>query len=129
MAKAKILKLPYMGWRFDEIETDADGHIPLATVESLIRGSVDSRPPCGEGLDGLKIMKDEKGRWHQMILNPPATILAGIREPKDAIFGNTIVCASDANGCMVGLTDAHEQALRKRLAELELNATPYRHLP
>ena len=36
MAKAKVLKIPARGdWEFAEVETEADGNIPLEAMQSL----------------------------------------------------------------------------------------------
>ena len=39
MAKAKILKIPTRGdWEFVEVETEADGNLPLETMQSMVDG-------------------------------------------------------------------------------------------
>ena len=126
MAKAKILKIPYNRCRFAEVETDAEGRIPLATMQSLVGGYIERYPLRGHGLDGLDLIIDEEGKLKRLTVNPPATVLSGIqslgdgRLSMDFIAGEAFVCASDEDGYSVGLTAGQEAALRKRLAELQI---------
>ncbi len=61
MAKAKILKIPARGdWEFVEVETDADGNLPLETMQSMVGG--------------------ELGRYDPVLGTPPLGNVTAIRE-------------------------------------------------
>jgi len=90
MAKAKVLKIPARGdWEFAEVETD-----------------------------GLDLFLNEEGKLNGLSYNPKATILAEILFHNDCIVGDTFVCAHDGEGRSVGISDAQELALRRRLSDL-----------
>ncbi len=56
MAKAKVLKIPARGdWEFAEVETEADGNIPLEAMQSMVGGWVERWELHGHGLEGLDL--------------------------------------------------------------------------
>ena len=119
MAKAKILKIPARGdWEFVEVETEADGNLPLETMQSMVGGWLERWELHGSGLDGLDLFLDEEGKLKEKSYNPKATILSMILMHDDCIVGDAFVCGSDGDGNSVGLTEAQELALRRRLSEL-----------
>jgi len=119
MAKAKILKIPARGeWEFVEVDTDADGNLPLDTMQELVSGDIERWCLSGNGLDGLDLFLDEEGKLKERSYNPKATILAEILFHNDVIVGDTFVCAHDEEGNSIGLSDAQELALRRRLSDL-----------
>ena len=119
MAKAKVLKIPARGeWKFDEVETDAEGRIPLKAMQSMVGGDIERWELHGNGLDGLDLFLDEEGKLKQRSYNPKATILAEILFHNDVIVGDAFVCAHDGEGGSVGLAAAQELALRRRLQDL-----------
>ena len=119
MAKAKILKIPTMGdWEFVEVETEADGNLPLETMQSMVDGWLERWELHGSGLDGLDLFLNEEGKLNGLSYNPKATILAEILFHNDCIVGDTFVCAHDGEGRSVGISDAQELALRRRLSDL-----------
>ena len=119
MAKAKILKIPARGdWEFVEVETEADGNLPLETMQSMVGGYIERWGLRGQGLDGLDLFLNEEGKLNGLSYNPKATILAEILFHNDCIVGDTFVCGSDDEGNSVGLTEAQELALRRRLNDL-----------
>ena len=119
MAKAKILKIPARGdWEFVEVETEADGNLPLETMQSMVGGDIERWCLSGNGLDGLDLFLDEEGKLKERSYNPIATILAEILFHNDVIVGDTFVCAHDGEGRSVGISDAQELALRRRLSDL-----------
>ena len=119
MAKAKILKIPARGdWKFVEVDTDADGNLPLETMQSIVGGDIERWCLSGNGLDGLDLFLDEEGKLKERSYNPKATILAEILFHNDVIVGDTFVCAHDEEGNSIGLSDAQELALRRRLSDL-----------
>ena len=119
MAKAKILKIPARGdWEFVEVETDADGNLPLETMQSMVGGDIERWCLSGNGLDDLDLFLDEEGKLKERAYNPKSTILAEILFHNDVIVGDTFVCTHDEDGNSVGLSDAQELALRRRLSDL-----------
>ena len=119
MAKAKILKIPARGeWVFVEVETDADGNIPLKTMQELVDGYIERWPLGGDGMDGLDLVINEEGKLKGLSYNPTATILSEILFRNDCIVGDAFVCADDGLCNSVGLSDAQELALRRRLSDL-----------
>ena len=119
MAKAKILKIPARGdWEFVEVETDADGNLPLETMQSIVGGDIERWCLSSNGLDGLDLFLDEEGKLKERSYNPIATILAEILFHNDVIVGDTFVCAHDEEGNSIGLSDTQELALRRRLSDL-----------
>lgn len=121
MSKAKILKIPARGdWSFTEIDNDAEGHIPLETMQSLVDGWIERWPLNGPGFDGLDLIINEEGKIKMLSYNPNATILSEILFHNDCIVGDAFVCGNDENLFSVGLTDKQELALRRRLADLGL---------
>ena len=119
MAKAKVLKIPARGdWEFVEVETEADGNIPLEAMKSIVGGWLERWELHGHALDGLDLFLDEEGKLKGLSYNPKATILAEILFHNDYIVGDTFVCAHDGEGRSVGLSDAQELALRRRLNDL-----------
>ena len=121
MAKAKILKIPARGeWEFTEVDADADGHIPLETMQTLVGGFIERWCLQRHGLDGLDLFLDEEGKLKRLSYNPKATVLSQILIHGDCIVGDAFVCTSDDDGNSVGISDAQELALRRRLSELGL---------
>ena len=119
MAKAKVLKIPARGeWSFDEVETDDEGGIPLKAMQTLVDGYIERWCLEGNGLDGLDLFLDEEGKLKKLSYNPKATILSMILLRGDCIVGDAFVCGSDGDGKSVGLTEAQELALRRRLSDL-----------
>ena len=119
MAKAKVLKIPARGeWSFDEVETDDEGGIPLKAMQTLVGGYIERWCLEGNGLDGLDLFLDEEGKLKKLSYNPKATILSMILLRGDCIVGDAFVCGSDGDGKSVGLTEAQELALRRRLNDL-----------
>ena len=119
MAKAKVLKIPTRSdWEFAEVETEADGNIPLGTMQSMVGGWLERWELHGHGLDGLDLFLDEEGKLKGLSYNPKATILAKILFHNDCIVGDTFVCAHDGEGRYVGLTEEQEIALRRRLNDI-----------
>ena len=56
---AKVLKIPARGeWSFDEVETDAEGGIPLKVMQSLVGGYIETVTLA----DDVVILCDEEGR-------------------------------------------------------------------
>ena len=116
---AKVLKIPARGeWKFDKVETDAEGGIPLKVMQSLVGGYIERWSLEGNGLDGLDLFLDEEGKLKEKSYNPKATILSMILMHDDCIVGDAFVCGSDAEGKSVGLTESQELALRRRLSDL-----------
>ena len=116
---AKVLKIPARGeWSFDEVETDGEGCIQLEAMQSLVGGDIERWCLQGHGLDGLDLFLDEEGKLKERSNNPIATILAEILFHNDVIVGDTFVCAHDEEGNSIGLSDAQELALRRRLSDL-----------
>ena len=119
MAKAKVLKIPARGdWEFAEVETEADGNIPLEAMQSMVGGWVERWELHGHGLEGLDLFLNEEGKLNGLSYNPKATLLTAILMHGDVIVGDTFVCAHDGEGRSVGLSDAQELALSRRLREL-----------
>ena len=119
MAKAKILKIPARGdWEFVEVVTDSDGNLTLGTMQELVGGDIERWCLSGHGLDGLDLFLDEEGKLKGLSYNPKATLLTEILFHNDVIVGDTFVCAHDGEGRSVGLSDAQELALRRRLNDL-----------
>ena len=119
MAKAKILKIPARGeWEFAEVETDADGSLPLETMQSMVGGYIERWSLSGHALDGLDLFLNEEGKLKMLSYNSKATILAEILFHNDVIVGDAFVCANDEDGNSIGLSDAQELALRRRLNDL-----------
>ena len=119
MTRAKVLKIPARGeWSFDEVETDGEGCIQLEAMQSLVGGDIERWCLQGHGLDGLDLFLDEEGKLKGLSYNPKATLLTAILMHGDCIVGDTFVCAHDGEGRSVGLSDAQELALRRRLQEL-----------
>ena len=119
MTKAKVLKIPARGeWKFDEVETDAEGRIPLKAMQSMVGGDIERWCLQRHGLDGLELIINEEGKIQGLSYNPKATILSMILMHDDCIVGDAFVCGNDADGYSVGLTDTEELALRRRLNEL-----------
>ena len=115
MAKAKVLKIPARGdWEFAEVETEADGNIPLEAMKAIVGGWVERWELHGHALDGLDLFFDEEGKIKGLSYNPKATLLSGIVMHGDCIVGDAFVCAHDDEGRSVGLSDAQELALRRR---------------
>ena len=113
MSKAKILKIPARGdWEFVEVETEADGNLPLETMQRLVGGWLERLKLHGSGLDGLDLFLNEEGKLNGLSYNPKATIRAEILFHNDCIVGDTFVCAHDGEGRSVGISDAQELALR-----------------
>ena len=49
--KARVMKMPANGeWKFADVGTEADGHLPLVTMRSMASGLIGSRHPAGAGL-------------------------------------------------------------------------------
>ena len=119
MAKAKILKIPARGdWEFVEVETEADGNLPLETMQRQVGGWLERCELHGSGLDGLDLFLNEEGKLNGLSYNPKATILTEILFHNDCIVGDTFVCTHDGEGRSVGISDAQELALRRRLSDL-----------
>ena len=119
MTRAKVLKIPARGeWKFDEVETDAEGRIPLKAMQSMVGGDIERWCLQRHGLDGLELIINEEGKIHRLSYNPKATLLSMILMHGDCIVGDAFVCGNDAEGYSVGLTDTEELALRRRLNEL-----------
>lgn len=119
MTRAKVLKIPARGeWSFDEVETDGEGCIQLEAMQSLVGGDIERWCLQGHGLDGLDLFLDEEGKLKEKSYNPKATILSMILLHDDCIVGDAFVCGSDGDGNSVGLTEAQELALRRRLSDL-----------
>ena len=116
---ARVLKIPARGeWEFAEVETESDGSLLLDAMQTMIGGWLERWCLSGNGLDGLDLFLDEEGKLKRLPYNPKATILSGILMRGDCIVGNAFVCAHDEDGHSIGLTDAHELALRRRLTTL-----------
>ena len=121
MQKARILKIPAEGaWEFTEVENDAEGHIPLKTMQTMVGGWIERWPLEGYGLGGLDLIIDEEGKLKRCPCNTVATILSEILRHGDCIVGDAFVCANDEDLFSVGFSSAQEAALRRRLAELGL---------
>ena len=119
MAKAKILKIPARGeLEFVEVETDEEGHLPLKAMQSMVDGYIERWPLGGDGIDGLDLILNEEGKLKGLSYNPTATILSEILFRNDCIVGDAFVCADDGECNSVGLSDAQELALRRRLSDL-----------
>ena len=116
MAKTKILKIPARGeWTFAEVETESDGSLPLETMQSMVGGWFERWCLHGHGLGGLDLFLNEEGKLNGLSYNPKATVLSGIAMHGDCIVGDAFVCGHDNEGRSVGLSDAQELALRRRL--------------
>ena len=119
MAKTKILKIPARGeWTFAEVETESDGSLPLETMQSMVGGWFERWCLHGHGLGGLDLFLNEEGKLNGLSYNPKATVLSGIAMLGDCIVGDAFVCGHDNEGRSVGLSDAQELALRRRLNDL-----------
>ena len=70
------------------------------------------------GLGGLDLFLNEEGKLNGLSYNPKATVLSGIAMHGDCIVGDAFVCGHDNEGRSVGLSDAQELALRRRLNDL-----------
>ncbi len=119
MKKAKILRIPARGeWEFAEVETKGKGQIALKTMQALVGGCIERVALGGHGLGGLDVFINEEGKLKGLSFNSAATLLTGILMEGDLIVGDAFVCAGNAEGNAVGLSDRHELALRRRLREL-----------
>jgi len=119
MAKAKVLKIPARGeWEFAEVEAEPDGSLPLEAMQSMVGGWFERWCLNGHGLGGLDLFLNEEGKLNGLSYNPKATILAEVLFHNDVIVGDAFACAHDDEGRSVGLTDAQELALRRRLNDL-----------
>ena len=119
MAKAKVLKIPARGeWEVAEVETESDGSLPLEAMQSMVGGWFERWCLNGHGLGGLDLFLNEEGKLNGLSYNPKATILAEVLFHNDVIVGDTFVCAHDDEGRSVGLSDAQELVLRRRLNDL-----------
>ena len=87
-------------------------------MQSLVGGYIERWCLQGHGLDGLDLIINEEGKLKEKSYNPKATILSMILMHDDCIVGDAFVYGSDAEGNSVGLTDAQEFALRRRLNDL-----------
>ena len=119
MSKAKVLKIPARGgWAFAEVETEENGNIPLKTMQSMVGGWIERWELHGGGIEGLDLFLNEEGKLKGLSYNPKATLLTAILMHGDVSVGDTFVCAHDGEGRSVGLSDAQELALRRRLNDL-----------
>ena len=119
MARAKVLKIPARGeWSFAEADADADGVLTLEAMQDAVGGWVECWWLGDAGFPHLDMMLNEEGKLKEKSYNPKATILSMILMHDDCIVGDAFVCGSDGDGNSVGLTEAQELALRRRLSEL-----------
>ena len=110
---AKVLKIPARGdWKFDEVELEGDGGILLKTLQDAVGGWIERW-----SFSGFDMFINEEGKLRQLPFNPVATRVSGILAHGDCIVGNAIVCAHDAEGKTVGLSDVQELELRRMLRE------------
>lgn len=116
--KAKVLKIPARGeWAFAEVETDAEGSIPLEAMQAAVGGWIECWWLGDAGFPDLDMFLNEEGKLGGLSFNVVATALSGIPARGDCIVGDVLVCRhGDANS--IGLTDGDELALRRRLSEL-----------
>lgn len=116
--KAKVLKIPARGeWSFAEVETDAEGVIPLEAMQDAVGGWIECWWLGDAGFPHLDMFLNEEGKLDGLSFNVVATALSGIRARGDCIVGDVLVCRhGDANS--IGLADGDELALRRRLSEL-----------
>ena len=99
-------------------------HLPIRPLALL--GSVrfcaiavgTAGPLAVKALEGLDLFLNEEGKLNGLSYNPKATLLTAILMHGDVIVGDTFVCAHDGEGRSVGLSDAQELALSRRLREL-----------
>lgn len=110
---AKVLKIPARGdWRFDEVELEGDGGIPLKTLQDAVGGWIELW-----SFSGFDMFIHEEGKLRQLPFNPVATRVSGILSHGDCIVGNAIVCAHDGEGKTIGLSDGQVLELRRMLRE------------
>ena len=116
--KAKVLKIPARGeWSFAEVDVDADGILPLETLQGAVGGWIECWWLGDAGFPDLDLVINEEGKLDGLSFNVVATRLSGIFARGDCIVGDTVVCRhGDANS--IGLTDKDELELRRRLAEM-----------
>ena len=116
--KAKVLKIPARGeWSFAEVDVDADGILPLETLQGAVGGWIECWWLGDAGFPDLDLVINEEGKLDGLSFNVVATRLSGIFARGDCIVGDAVVCRhGDANS--IGLTDKDELELRRRLAEM-----------
>ena len=116
--KAKVLKIPARGERsFVEVDADADGILPLDTLQDAVGGWIECWWLGEAGFPDLDMFINEEGKLNGLSFNVVATRLSGIFARGDCIVGDAVVCRhGDANS--IGLTDKDELELRRRLAEI-----------
>ena len=119
MAKAKVLKIPARGeWAFAEVETDKDGVLPVEALQDAVGGWFECWQLGEVGFPRLDMFLNEEGKLDGLSFNVVATRLSGIAMHGDCIVGDAFVCGHDNEGRSVGLSDAQELALRRRLNDL-----------
>ena len=117
--KAKVLKIPARGeWKFEEVDADENGVLSVETLQGAVGGWFECWQLGEVGFPLLDMFLNEEGKLDGLSYNPKATILSMILMHDDCIVGDAFVCGSDAEGNSVGLTDAQELALRRRLNDL-----------
>ena len=116
--KARVLKIPARGeWSFAEVDVDADGILPLETLQGAVGGWIECWWLGDAGFPDLDLVINEEGKLDGLSFNVVATRLSGIFARGDCIVGDAVVCRhGDANS--IGLTDKDELELRRRLAEM-----------
>ena len=117
--KAKVLKIPARGeWKFEEVDADEDGVLSVETLQDGVGGWFECWWLGEVGFPRLDMYLNEEGKLDGLSFNVVATRLSGILVHDDCIVGDVVVCAHNDESQSVGLTDADELALRRRLAEL-----------
>ena len=116
--KAKVLKIPARGgWSFAEVGADEDGVLPLETLQGAVGGWIECVWLGEAGFPDLDMFVNEEGKLHGLSFNVVASTLSEILAQGDCIVGDVAVCRhGDTNS--IGLTDADELELRRRLARL-----------
>ena len=94
--KARVLKImAFGGWGFDRMETDGGGRIRVGDIVDAYLNGGDRGP-----------------RLHS---NETAAAVLGYNPYAPSVFGNVIICGRDKSGSPVGLSDAQELSLWRRL--------------
>ena len=114
--KARVLKImAFGGWGFDRMETDGGGRIRVGDIRRYVGG--ESRRIALEcvGIKGVDAYLNGGDRGPRLHSNETAAAVLGYNPYAPSVFGNAIICGRDKSGSPVGLSDAQELSLWRRL--------------
>lgn len=104
--------------RFDLVNLDEDGHIPLEALQKRVGGWIELIY-CGsyvsqEMVDrNIDIFINEEGKLNALASNPRATSLTNLPLWGDAIVGPAVLCKSDEEGNSLPLTEEDKEFLNR----------------